>query len=227
VAPKQGSTDLGLSAVLIGDRWPPKQLSLAARVVTAPDGATLDKGCHALRTDPIRRTQYVARSCPLGFSPERAARPRIVVAPARQCGAVHPTARFSNGAIWDNAIMQSKLRRWAERLDEACSRAIAEPKNQEARDELLSALIWNAVIPIDHLRPSLKRLVKEVSTERSTLWNRLKRPNETSADATAIEGGIERLQETLTALKQAIAEKNGARAFRRAPPEKSARHRSA
>jgi hypothetical protein len=45
-----------------------------------------------------------------------------------------------------------------------------------------------------------------VSTERSTLWNRLKRPSETGADAIEIEGAIEQLQRTLATLKQEIME---------------------
>jgi hypothetical protein len=54
------------------------------------------------------------------------------------------------------------LHRKAEALDAACLRALGHPHDHAVRQELLSALEWDASYHPEHARPQIRNLFKEV-----------------------------------------------------------------
>ena len=56
----------------------------------------------------------------------------------------------------------SRLHRKAEALDAACLRALGHPHDHAVRQELLSALEWDASYHPEHARPQIRNLFKEV-----------------------------------------------------------------
>jgi hypothetical protein len=56
----------------------------------------------------------------------------------------------------------SRLHRKAEALDSACLRAFGHPHDHAVRQELLSALEWDASYHPEHARPQIRSLFKEV-----------------------------------------------------------------
>jgi DNA recombination-dependent growth factor C len=56
----------------------------------------------------------------------------------------------------------SRLHRKAEALDSACLRALGHPHDHAVRQELLSALEWDASYHPEHARPQIRSLFKEV-----------------------------------------------------------------
>ena len=56
----------------------------------------------------------------------------------------------------------SRLHRKAEALDAACLRALGHPHDHAVRQELLSALEWDASYRPEHARPQIRNLFKEV-----------------------------------------------------------------
>ena len=56
----------------------------------------------------------------------------------------------------------SRLHRKAESLDAACLRALGHPHDHAVRQELLSALEWDASYRPEHARPQIRKLFKEV-----------------------------------------------------------------
>ena len=107
--------------------------------------------------------------------------------------------------------MLSRLQRRAEALDSACLRALGHPNDYAIREELLSALEWEAALRPDHARASIRSRFGEVLTLSRDLANRL-----TSSASGADDGhhpirrGIERLRQGLAALTHVLAARQAA-----------------
>ena len=63
----------------------------------------------------------------------------------------------------------SRLHRKAEALDAACLRALGHPHDHAVRQELLSALEWDASYHPEHARPQIRNLFKEVHDHSANL----------------------------------------------------------
>jgi hypothetical protein len=63
----------------------------------------------------------------------------------------------------------SRLHRKAEALDSACLRALGHPHDHAVRQELLSALEWDASYHPEHARPQIRGLFKEVYDHSTNL----------------------------------------------------------
>jgi hypothetical protein len=63
----------------------------------------------------------------------------------------------------------SRLHRKAEVLDSACLRALGHPHDHAVRQELLSALEWDASYHPDHARPVIRNLFKDVHDHSAKL----------------------------------------------------------
>jgi hypothetical protein len=65
-------------------------------------------------------------------------------------------------ALHRHRPLLSRLHRKAEALDSACLRALGHPHDHAVRQELLSALEWDASYHPEHARPQIRSLFKEV-----------------------------------------------------------------
>jgi hypothetical protein len=63
----------------------------------------------------------------------------------------------------------SRLHRKAEALDSACLRALGHPHDHAIRQELLSALEWDASYHPEHARPVIRSLFNEVHDHSASL----------------------------------------------------------
>jgi hypothetical protein len=65
-------------------------------------------------------------------------------------------------ALHRHRPLLSRLHRKVEVLDSACLRALGHPHDHAVRQELLSALEWDASYNPEHARPQIRSLFKEV-----------------------------------------------------------------
>jgi enoyl-CoA hydratase/carnithine racemase len=100
------------------------------------------------------------------------------------------------------APLLSRLHRKAEALDSACLRALGHPHDHAIRQELLSALEWDASLQPDHARSAIRELFKEVRDRSLDLAGRLRSDDNGHHP---VAQGIERLRASLTALTQILA----------------------
>jgi hypothetical protein len=108
----------------------------------------------------------------------------------------------------------SRLHRRAEALDAACLRALGHPNDYAIREELLSALEWEAALRPDHARPTIRDRFGEVINLSRDLANRLSSSGSGADDGRhPIRHGIERLRQSLAALTRVLAARQAA-----APP---------
>ena len=101
--------------------------------------------------------------------------------------------------------MLSRLYRKAEALDGACLRAWGHPQDHSIRDELLSALEWDASLHPAHAQPQIRELFVEVHDQSVDLSLRIR----TSADnpetaARQITQGVQGLRQRLAALMKVL-----------------------
>jgi hypothetical protein len=66
------------------------------------------------------------------------------------------------------------LHRKAEVLDSACLRALGHPHDHAVRQELLSALEWDASYHPDHARPVIRNLFKDVHDRSADLSHHIR-----------------------------------------------------
>ena len=72
-------------------------------------------------------------------------------------------------ALYRHRPLLSRLHRRAEALDAACLRALGHPHDHGIRQELLSALEWDASCQPEHARPAIRGLFKEVHDHSTDL----------------------------------------------------------
>ena len=102
--------------------------------------------------------------------------------------------------------MLSRLHRRAEALDEACLRARGHPHDHAIRQELLSALEWDAWLHPEHARPSIRDLFKQVHDHSADLSNRIRSGADNPNGAGhPTSHGIQSLRHSLAALVQVLA----------------------
>ena len=107
--------------------------------------------------------------------------------------------------------MLSRIHRRAEALDAACLRALGHPNDHAIREELLSALEWEAALRPDHARPSIRNRFGEVLNLSRDLAKRLSSSGNGADDGHhPIRRGIERLRQGLAALTQVLATRQAA-----------------
>jgi hypothetical protein len=99
----------------------------------------------------------------------------------------------------------SRLYRKAEALDGACLRAWGHPQDHAIRDELLSALEWDASLHPEHAQTQIRELFVEVHDQSADLSLRIR----TSADnpetaARQIAQGVQGLRQRLAALMKVL-----------------------
>ena len=95
----------------------------------------------------------------------------------------------------------SRIHRRAEALDDACLRAWGHPHDRAIRQELLSALEWDASLRPEHARALIRDVFKQVHDHSVDLSNRIR----SSADnpdsvAHAISQGTQSLRWNLATL---------------------------
>ena len=95
--------------------------------------------------------------------------------------------------------MLSRLHRKAEALDQACLRAQGHPHDYALRQELLSALEWEASLRPDHAREAIRSVFKQVHDQSNALANVLR----SSPDA--VSHVIPYMRQSLAALMQVLA----------------------
>ena len=105
----------------------------------------------------------------------------------------------------------SRLHRRAEALDDACLRAWGHPHDRAIRQELLSALEWDASLRPEHARPSIRDVFKQVQDHSVDLSSRIR----SSADnpqgvASVISHGTQSLRRSLAMLVQVLEARHGA-----------------
>ena len=109
-------------------------------------------------------------------------------------------------ALHRRAPLLSRLHRQAEALDAACLRALGHPHDHAVRQELLSALEWDASLHPEHARPMIRDLFGQVHGHSAELTKRI----ESGVDGLdvgfhPIARGIESLRHSLAALRQVLA----------------------
>ena len=72
-------------------------------------------------------------------------------------------------ALHRHRPLLSRLHRKAEALDSACLRALGHPHDHAVRQELLSALEWDASYHPEHARTQIRSLFKEVHDHSAAL----------------------------------------------------------
>jgi hypothetical protein len=97
----------------------------------------------------------------------------------------------------------SRLHRKAEALDQACLRAQGHPHDYALRQELLSALEWDASLRPDHARDTIRSLYKQVHDQSAALSNLVR----SSSDAIGVAAArfIPNVRQSLAALMQVLA----------------------
>ena len=101
--------------------------------------------------------------------------------------------------------MLSRLYRKAEALDQACLRAAGHPNDYAIRQELLSALEWDASLHPEHARPVIRNLLQEVYDHSTALLNRLRSADESDGGPAPPIAEIYTLRERLAKLGQVLA----------------------
>jgi hypothetical protein len=97
----------------------------------------------------------------------------------------------------------SRLHRKAESLDGACLRALGHPHDHAIRQELLSALEWDASYHPEHARPLTRSLFKEVHDHSAALSRHIQ------SDAThLVFGSIATLRRSLASLTHVLASRH-------------------
>jgi hypothetical protein len=92
------------------------------------------------------------------------------------------------------------LHRKAETLDSACLRALGHPHDHAVRQELLSALEWDASYHPDHARPAIRSLFKEVHDHSANLAQHIR------SDAShLVSDSIASLRKSLGSLTHVLA----------------------
>ena len=105
--------------------------------------------------------------------------------------------------------MLSRLHRKAEALDSACLRALGHPHDHGVRQELLSALEWDASFHPEHARPVIRSLFREVHDHSADLSTHLETVAEQpDRGGHMISHGIERLRRSLGALTHVLASRH-------------------
>jgi hypothetical protein len=99
----------------------------------------------------------------------------------------------------------SRLYRKAEALDGACLRAWGHPRDHAIRDELLSALEWDASLHPQHAQPQIRELFVEVHDQSIDLSLRI-RASADNPETTArqIAQGVQGLRQRLAALMKVL-----------------------
>lgn len=94
----------------------------------------------------------------------------------------------------------SRLHRKAEALDAACLRALGHPHDHAVRQELLSALEWDASYRPEHARPQIRDLFKEVHDHSLVLSQHIR-----SGASHFASDGIAGLRKSLGSLRHVLA----------------------
>ena len=105
--------------------------------------------------------------------------------------------------------MLSRLHRKAEALDEACLRAQGHPHDYAIRQELLSALEWDASFYPDHARPVIRDLVKEVHDHSTDLLNRIQSDTNDPKSSAPPIAEIQSLRQRVAKLVQILSARHG------------------
>ena len=100
--------------------------------------------------------------------------------------------------------MLSRLHRKAETLDQACLRATGHPNDYAIRQELLSALEWDASLHPEHARPVIRNLFQEVYDHSTALLNRLRSADQSDGGLAPAIAEIHTLRERLAKLGQVL-----------------------
>ena len=101
--------------------------------------------------------------------------------------------------------MLSKLYRRAEALDEACLRAQGYPQDFAIRQELLSALEWDASFHPEHAHPLIRDLFKQVHDHSTDLWHRIQLAAEDPENSALRIDEINSLRQRLADLRKVLA----------------------
>ena len=101
--------------------------------------------------------------------------------------------------------MLSRLHRKAEALDQACLRASGHPNDYAIRQELLSALEWDASLHPAHADPVIQDLFKQVHDHSIDLSKRIQSDADGSEGLTHPIVEIQTLRQRLTKLVQVLA----------------------
>ena len=100
--------------------------------------------------------------------------------------------------------MLSRLHRKAEALDQACLRASGHPHDYAIRQELLSALEWDASLHPEHARPLIRDLFKQVHDHSTDLANRIRLDADESKVPAHPIAEIQTLRQRLAKLVQVL-----------------------
>lgn len=100
--------------------------------------------------------------------------------------------------------MLSKLHRRAEALDQACLRAHGHPHDYAVRQELLSALEWDASLHPEHASPVIRTVFKEAHDHANDLLIRIQAAQETPGVVIPV-AELPTLRQRLAKLREVLA----------------------
>jgi len=100
---------------------------------------------------------------------------------------------------WHRPLL-SRLHRRAEALDAACLRALGHPHDHGIRQELLSALEWDASCQPEHARSAIRSLFKEVHDHSADLSKHVQ-----SGTSHLVSDSITSLRKSLGSLTHVLA----------------------
>ena len=107
--------------------------------------------------------------------------------------------------------MLSRLHRRAEALDQACLRAQGHPHDYSVRQELLSALEWDASLHPEHANPVIREVFKEVHDHSTDLLIRIQAAQETPGVIIPV-AELPTLRQRLAKLVHVLATRHGEKA---------------
>jgi hypothetical protein len=97
----------------------------------------------------------------------------------------------------------SRLHRKAEALDAACLRALGHPHDHGIRQELLSALEWNASYHPEHASPAIRGMFRDVHDHSADLSHHIQ-----SGTSHLVSGSIASLRKSLGSLTHVLAKRH-------------------
>ena len=103
-------------------------------------------------------------------------------------------------ALHRHQPLLSRLHSKAEALDAACLRALGHPHDHAVRQELLSALEWDASYHPEHARPVIRSLFKEVHDHSANLAQHIQ-----SGASHLVSDSIATLRKSLGSLTHVLA----------------------
>ena len=107
--------------------------------------------------------------------------------------------------------MLSRLHRRAEALDQACLRAQGHPHDYAIRQELLSALEWDASLHPEHASPVIREVFKEVHDHSNDLLIRIQAAQETPGVVIPV-AELPTLRQRVAKLVHVLATRHGEKA---------------